>query len=290
LLLIVTVQLAVFVPIVGLPQVSDSDVGAGETCGVIEVSDAVEPAGDAFVVIVNTCCSVMPFVASGLIETFASTKRFVADPLPPGPLLPEVERVTSVEFVPSEKCQTAVASAVKTPAELLLIVTVQLAEFVPRVGVEQVSLSDVGAGEMFGVIDVSVAVEPAGSAFVVIVNVCALPTSFTPFGLIETFASTNRFVADPLPPGPLLPEVERVTSVEFVPSLKCHTAVASAVNTPAVLFEIVTVQVAVLPDTVGAAQVSDSESGVGETCGVIDVSVAVEPEGDAVLEIVNVCE
>jgi hypothetical protein len=91
----------------------------------------------------------------------------------------------------------------------------------------------------------------------------------------------------------LLPvlSVVLVTSVEFVPSEKCQTDVAVAVNVPALLFEIVTVQLAVFVPTVGVLHVSDSESGAGETCGVIDVRVAVDPEaGDAFVVIVNVCE
>jgi hypothetical protein len=94
---------------------------------------------------------------------------------------------------------------VNAPALLLLIVTVQLAVFVPRVGLEQLSDSDVGAGEMLGTIDVSVAVEPDGSAVVVIVNWCCSVIPFVPFGLIEMFASTNRLIA-----GPELPVVPSV--------------------------------------------------------------------------------
>jgi hypothetical protein len=136
---------------------------------------------------------------------FAFTNVFVA-----GPELPwveSVERVTSTELVPSLKCQTAVAVAVNVPGLLLLIVTVQLAVLVPSVGVLQVSDSESGVGEMCGVIDVSVAVVPAGSAVVVIVNVWACPTGFTPFGLIEMFASTIRLVSFESPHWPLAPSV-----------------------------------------------------------------------------------
>jgi hypothetical protein len=62
---------------------------------------------------------------------------------------------------------------VNVPGLLLLIVTVQLAVFVPSVGVAQVSDSESGVGEMLGTIDVNVAVEPDGSAYVVIVSVWA---------------------------------------------------------------------------------------------------------------------
>ena len=74
-------------------------------------------------------------------------------------------------------------------------------------------------------------------------------TSFTPLGAILTFASTNRFVAGPLPPGPLVPEVERVTSAELGVPLpaKCQTAVAFAVNVPAEALLIENEHVAVLP-------------------------------------------
>jgi hypothetical protein len=92
--------------------------------------------------------------------------------------------------------------------------------------------------------------------------------------------------------GPELPWVEsvvRVTSVLLVPSVKCQTASAVAVNVPGSLLLIVTVQVAVFPVTVGLAQVLLIEPGAGETCGVIDVSDAVLPPGNAVVEIVNTC-
>src|SRR5205807_5983409 len=61
-------------------------------------------------------------------------------------------------------------------------------------------------------------------------------------------------------------------------------ALAFAVNTPAVLLLIVIVQVAVLPTTVGWAQVLEfATSGVGETEGVIEVkATGVAPEGSAV--------
>jgi hypothetical protein len=65
-------------------------------------------------------------------------------------------------------------------------------------------------------------------------------------------ASTNCFVAGPLPPGPKLPEVERVTSAlagfaPGSPSAKCQTATALIVNSPAAVLLIVTVHVAVFP-------------------------------------------
>jgi len=78
-------------------------------------------------------------------------------------------------------------------------------------------------------------------------------TSFTPFGAMLTFASTNCFTA-----GPELPCVEsvvRVTSVELLPSTKCQTAVAFAVNVPGVLLLIVTVHVRVFPLPLGTQAV-----------------------------------
>jgi len=129
----------------------------------------------------------------GEIDTFASTYRFTAGPLPPGPLLPLVERVTSAVcggFAPSAKCQTAVALAVKTPGVVLLIVSVQVAVLPFTCGFAQVDDCVPGAGDTLGVIDVRVGVVPEAVATEVIVNTCWLPTSFTSFGVIDTFAST----------------------------------------------------------------------------------------------------
>src|SRR5262245_57227346 len=102
-------------------------------------------------------------------------------------------------------------------------------------------------------------------------NVCACPTLFVASGgLIVMYASTKRFVAGPLPPGPLLPDVERVTSAVAGLALgslstKCQTAVAFAVNVPAWVLLIVTVQVAVVPLTCGVLQSELSVLGCGET-------------------------
>src|SRR5262245_39907038 len=106
--------------------------------------------------------------------TFASTNSFVA-----GPALPGVGSVVRVASAVagfglgslSTKCQTAVAFAVNVPGVLLLIVTVQVAVFPLTVGEHADWLS--GAGDTLTVSEVSEAVVPAGSAFVVIVNVCA---------------------------------------------------------------------------------------------------------------------
>jgi len=144
-----------------------------------------------------------------VIEMLASTNRFVAGPLPPGPLLPEVERPTVTPPIVT----WALALAVKTPAALLLIVSVQVAVFPLTVGLLQVELCEPGCGLTLVVIAPKLTgLAPDGIAVTVIVNVCAFPTSFTAVpGVIEMLASTNRFVAEPLPPGPLLPEVERLS-------------------------------------------------------------------------------
>ena len=66
------------------------------------------------------------------------------------------------------------------------------------------------------------------------VKVCGSPTLFVPDVPIVIRASTNRFVAGPLPAGPLVPEVERVTeAVLGVPPalLKLTVVLALAVNT-----------------------------------------------------------
>jgi hypothetical protein len=189
--------------------------------------------------------------------------------------------------VPSLKLQTAVAFAVNTPGVLLLIVSVHVAVLPSalNVGVAHVLLfARSGVGETLGVIDTRVGVDPDGIAVVEMVNVCASPTSFTSFWPMVTFASTNRFTA-----GPELPWVESVvlvTDAVFVPSVKLQTAVAFAVNTPALLLLIVTVQVRVLPVPVGVQVVC--EPGDGETLTVRDVSDGVVPAGIAVVETLNV--
>src|ERR1051326_1179628 len=104
------------------------------------------------------------------------------------------------------------------------------------------------------------------------------------------FASTNVFVtAAPLP---FWPSVVRVTSTVagFAPAselTKCQTDVAFTVTTPGTLLFTVTVQVAVFPAIRGRAQVSDcvrEPAGIADvTAGAIEVSVAVVPEGTAVV-------
>src|SRR5919206_305205 len=100
------------------------------------------------------------------------------------------------------------------------------------------------------------------------------------------FASTNLLVAGPPPPGPLLPDVDLVTSVELAPEAKCQLAVAFAVNVPAVLLLIVTVHVRVLPLPCGTH--ADWLSGAGETVTCSEFSDGVVPDGVAVVVMVNV--
>ena len=69
-------------------------------------------------------------------------------------------------------------------------------------------------------IDVSDAVVPDGIAVVVIVNTCWSPTSFTPFGVMLTFASTNRLIASP--------EFGAVPSVDTVNCVPSTVTVAVA--------------------------------------------------------------
>src|SRR5437763_613393 len=114
-----------------------------------------------------------------------------------------------------------------------------------------------------------------------------------------TFAYTNRFLAAPLPPGPWLPEVERMTSAELraPPPRRSSDLSALSVNTPAFVLLIVTMHDAVSPLADAEAQLSDSEIGRascrerGEVnTGCVSVSESVVHAGHAVVEIVNVCE
>src|SRR5262245_58408786 len=85
----------------------------------------------------------------------------------------------------------AVALAVKVPAVLLLMVTVQVAVLPLTVGAPQVLLSEPGAGLTLGVIAPKVGVPvPSGNAVTVIVKVCGVPTSLTPLGPMGMLAST----------------------------------------------------------------------------------------------------
>src|SRR5689334_8017937 len=86
--------------------------------------------------------------------------------------------------------------------------------------------------EIDGVGGDSVAVVPAGNAFVVIVKVCSTPTSFTADGgEMLMFASTNRFTT--VPEFPDWPFVERLSGTPSTVRL----AVALPVTVPFV-FEV----------------------------------------------------
>src|SRR3954452_10041610 len=245
----------------------------------------------------------MLFVASGPIVTSASTNRFVAGPLPPGPWVPEVERVTFVEggaafASESTKCQVALAFAVNRSATLLLIVTVQVRVFpLPPHWLESPQVDDIdwGAGEIVGVIDVSDAVVPESNAVVVMVNLGEWLTSFTALDAMLMFASTNRFVTEP--ELPCVPSVERLTVcvAGLAPasvSSNFQDTSAVAVITAAELLLTWKVQVRVLPLPPQFAELAQwlfNSVTDGLVCGVIDSRVAVVPDGIPVVETVNVC-
>jgi len=106
----------------------------------------------------------------GVIVMLASTNRFTPGPEPPGPLLPEVERLTVTP--PMETC--ALELTVNVPALLLLMVTVQVAVLPFTVGDAHVVLCEVGAGStLTAIAEKLTGVAPAGIAFTVTVNVCA---------------------------------------------------------------------------------------------------------------------
>ena len=101
--------------------------------------------------------------------------------------MPVVERVTVTP--PIVTC--AVTSAVNTPAELELMVTVQVAVSPLTDGEPQVVLMEAGAGLTLGVIEVKLTGDaPAGIAVTVTVKTCWWPTSFTALGAMATDAST----------------------------------------------------------------------------------------------------
>src|SRR5437867_11588782 len=110
------------------------------------------------------------------------------------------------------------------------------------------------------------------------VNVCGLPTTWVALaGVTMMLASTKVLVAGPLPPGPELPLVERL----IVTPPMVTWALALAVNLPAELLLMVSVQVAWLPTTVGLPQVEDRVPGAGETLVVMLKALAVRPEPPA---------
>src|SRR5438045_3558834 len=133
----------------------------------------------------------MPFVASGAMLIAASTNRFVAGPVPDGPLLPDVDRLIVALFVPSVNTTTVLAFRVNVDAVGLLTVTEHV--YVPFAcsagpGVVHVSLDDCpapGIGLSRGEIEIVFTLVPVVFAGVtVMTNVCEWLTSFNPFGAI----------------------------------------------------------------------------------------------------------
>src|SRR5262249_7952990 len=261
-LLIVIEHVATLPLMVGEPQVSDSESGDPITEGeIVPKLTGVALPGIAVTVTLKVCEVPTSFTPFGAIATLASTKFFVAGPLPPGPALPSVARVTCTPPIVT----TPVAFTVKVCTVLFWMVTVQVS-IVPvgsTVGALQVLVFVVsGVGVTVGVIELNtVGVADPGNAVKVIVNVCGTFTSFVADGGVITMnASTKRFVAGPLPPGPEIPDVERVTVAVagFAPgslSANDHVALALAVNVPTDELLIVIVQVATLPLTVGELHV-----------------------------------
>jgi len=233
----------------------------------------------------------------GVIEMLASTYFLFASGLFGAPVPVARVRLT----VPTAKVALAWMSTL--PAVGLLIctehwpappLTVQLepaTKVAPAVLLSRLKLTTVpsGAGPK------PLALSPPGapiarpsSCWTVAVIVCGEPTAFVAVkGESAIFASTNRFVAGPLPPAPLFPEVERLT---VTPSIVTW-ALTFAVNTPAELLLIVSVQVAVFPLTTGVPQSVPCVPGAGLTVVVIAPKLTgVAPDGIAVTVIVNVCE
>src|SRR4051794_19942643 len=235
--------------------------------------------------------------------TFASTNRFVTEP--ELPWVESVERVTLTEAglalaSLSTKCQTDWAVATITLAVELVTWNehVRVLPLPPHLveSTQVLVAAMIDPTSTLGVIEVSDAVVPDGTAVVETLNVCVLPTALTPFGVTLMFASTNRLVTEP--ELPWVESVERVTSTDaglaFASlSTKCQTDWALATITVAV--ELVTwnehVRVLPLPPHcagvahVFVAAMIDPTS----TLGVIEVSDAVVPDGMAVVETLNVC-
>src|SRR5262249_18204699 len=154
------------------------------------------------------CGTFTGFVAVGGVTTMnASTKRFVAGPLPPGPELPDVDRTTvAVAGVApgslSANVHVAVAFAVDVPTDERLIVIVHVATLPLTVGEPHVfEFARSGVGETLGTIDTRVGVVPLGIAVAVTVKMCWFPTSFVlSCGVIVIRPSTKCLTAGPLPP------------------------------------------------------------------------------------------
>src|SRR3989442_302059 len=148
------------------------------------------PSGRALTVMVKLWAVPTSFTPLGVIEMLASTYFFTA-----GPLLPWVPSVARVTVTPP-MVTWAEALAVKLPAEPLLMVRVQVAVLLTMVGATDVVLWLSGAGLPDGVMLVkTTGLAPSGRALTVMVKVWAVPTSFTPLGVIEMLASTYFFIA-----------------------------------------------------------------------------------------------
>ncbi len=129
-----------------------------------------------------------------------------------GPLLLPVPSVERVMLTPPT-VKTPVALAVNTAAVALLIVNVHVA-VLPENGTAAPQVVDIdpGAGVTLVVMFAVVAgVAVPGVCVATIVKTCAVPTSFTPLGVIVMPPLTYFLTAGPLPPGPAFPDVERVT-------------------------------------------------------------------------------
>ena len=186
---------------------------------------------------------------------------------------------------------TPVALIVKTPAVVLLIVMVQVAVLPLTVGAAQVLLVEVGAGEMFGVIELNATgVALPGMAVKVTVNVWATPTLFVEdAGVMVMLASTNVLVALGLSPACVSPVVRvRVALLGEVPIVTVPLALMVKVPTVALLIVIVQVSTFALT-AVGELQVFVLEVGLPETLGVIVPNETGAPLGMAVNVTVNVC-
>ena len=166
-----------------------------EIDGVGGDSVAVVPAGNAFVVIVNTCSWLTSFTADGgEMLMFASTNRLTA--LPEFPDDPFVSRWSET----LSTVRSAAACPVTVPALADVNVTVKwpLASVVPvsDAGVA-LSLAPLASVRVTVTEAPEAATKPLPSFFVTVtVNVWFELTSFTPFGAIEMRASTT--VADSL--------------------------------------------------------------------------------------------
>src|SRR5204863_193895 len=149
-----------------------------------------EPVSWSTVAVITWFSPTLLVAVSGLILILASTYAFVAGPLPPGPELPEVLRVTGIAGLP--RFAVADALAVNVPVVLLLMVIVQVAiSPTNAMPAPQVVLCDDGAGLTLGVMFTVPAGTPAGNLCTVTVKTCSWPTSLVAvFGAMAMLMST----------------------------------------------------------------------------------------------------